>query len=67
VEIHGQWGVGSEIVAITYIGNRTKAPPDKSPFDKTPLTKKKLNNEIIIESYYICFILMVILKDILKK
>jgi hypothetical protein len=29
VEIHGQWGVGSEIVAITYIGNRTKAPLTK--------------------------------------
>ena len=35
---------------------------DKSPPDKNPP-----NNEIIIQSYYICFILMVILKDISKN
>jgi hypothetical protein len=29
--------------------------------------QKPPNIEIIIESYYICFILMVILKDILKE
>ena len=39
------------------MGNRIKAPPDKNP----------LNYEIIIQSYYICFILMVIFKDILIK
>jgi hypothetical protein len=29
--------------------------------------QKPPNNEIIIQSYYICFILMVIIKDILKN
>ena len=32
--------------------------------DKGPSDKKPPNIEIIIQSYYICFILMVILKDI---
>ena len=35
--------------------------------DKSPPDKKPPNNEIIIQSYYICFILMVILKDISKN
>jgi hypothetical protein len=35
--------------------------------DKSPPDKKPHNYEIIIQSYYICFILMVILKDILKN
>jgi hypothetical protein len=32
--------------------------------DKGPSDKKPPNIEIIIQSYYICFILIVILKDI---
>jgi hypothetical protein len=42
---------------IVYFQGTGQKPPDKKP----------PNNEIIIESYYICFILMVILKDILKN
>ena len=35
--------------------------------DISPRTKSPPNIEIIIQSYYICFILIVILKDILKN
>ena len=42
-------------------------PPGHKPPDKSPPDKKPPNNEIIIQSYYICFILVVIIKDILKN
>jgi hypothetical protein len=40
---------------------------DEIEQDKSPPDKKPPNIEIIIQSYYICFILRVILKDILKN
>jgi hypothetical protein len=60
------------------LGEQDKSPPDKNPTDISPWTKapprtkahpdkKPPNIEIIIQAYYICFILMVILKDILKN
>jgi hypothetical protein len=57
---------------MDFYGEQDKSPMDISPWTKAPLgqkppDKKPPNNEIIIESYYICFILMVILKDILKN
>ena len=44
---------------ITEIWEQNKSPPDKKP--------PPPNIETIIQSYYICFILRVILKDILKN
>jgi hypothetical protein len=44
----------------------SKAPGQKPP-DKSPPDKKPPNNEIIIQSYYICFISKDILKNINTK
>jgi hypothetical protein len=44
-------------VIICFTGTGQRPPPDKNP----------PNIEIIIQAYYIYFILMVILKDILKN
>ena len=56
-ESHSTLRVRDEFIYIYIYGEQDKSPQTKSPPDI----------EIIIQSYYICFILMVILKDILKN
>ena len=51
-ESHSTLRVRDEFIYIYIYGEQDKSPP---------------NIEIIMQSYYICFILIVILKDILKN
>jgi hypothetical protein len=45
-------------------GTKQKPPSQtKTPWTKAPLGQKPPNNEIIIQSYYICFIFLLILKE----
>jgi hypothetical protein len=56
-----------DTIICVLVGNRTKAPWTIVALGQKPPWQKAPNNEIIIQSYYICFILMVILKDIFRN